>query len=281
MDITLAFVTYNRLAYTKLALASILADRDEQFSLIIWDNASTDGTADYLRCVNDPRIIDVVFSKHNVGQIEAVNAIWQRCHTDLVGKLDNDCIMTPGWTRRLAGAHHDIDNLGVIACWHYFPDDFDYEKAKHKIQTFGNHQIFRHPWTCGTGLLVKRCAYKRMGPIVGPGTTQYWLGMASKGYINGFYYPLIHQEHMDDPKSAHSMLKDEESYQAAKAVTFNINRHGQHTLADRWQWRQKVLDELLQSPWEAKYYTGWRAKLERLRVVPGGSIVAKTIRLRT
>lgn len=263
MTIDLVFITYNRLEYTKLALASVLAGSTDEFSLTIWDNNSTDGTAEYLKNeVSDPRISDVICSKENIGQIAAVNKIWSRSKADLLGKLDNDCLVMPGWSRTLAQAHQDIDRLGVVACWHYFPDDFDAERAKHKIQQFGQHQIFRHPWTCGTGLLIKRDTYKKLGPIRGAGTTQYWIGMAGAGYINGFYYPLVLQEHMDDPKSKYSNLKDEASYQEAKSVTVSINRHEQDTLADRWQWRQQVLNNLLDDPWEAKHYMGWRNRLK-------------------
>lgn len=70
MTIELAFITYNPLEYTKLALASVLADLTEEFSLTIWDNASTDSTVEYLKKeVNDPRIADIIFSKENVGQL--------------------------------------------------------------------------------------------------------------------------------------------------------------------------------------------------------------------
>lgn len=248
-------------------MASVLADSTEEFYLTIWDNASTDGTVEYLRNeINDSRIADIIFSKKNIGQIPAVNKIWSNSKADLLGKLDNDCLLTPGWTRILAQTHYDIDNLGVIACWHYFPEDFDYERARHKIQKFGKHRILRHPWTCGTGFLIKCDTFRKFGPILGKGTTRYWLNMAMAGYVNGFYYPLIHQEHMDDPKSKYTVLKDEESYQAAKKVTFNINSPGQETLADRWRWRQKVLDNLLDDPWDVKYYVGWRHKLRRLKI---------------
>jgi GT2 family glycosyltransferase len=266
MNIHLVFITYNRLPYTKLALTSVLADPTEEFSLTIWDNASTDGTVEYLRNeLSDHRIADIAFSKENVGQTAAVNQVWGRSKADLLGKLDNDCLVTAGWTRKLAQAHLDIPKLGVVACWHFSPEDFDYERAKHKILTFGKHQIFRHPWTCGTGLLVKRDTFERLGPITGNATTQYWLRMALKGYINGFYYPLIHVEHMDDPKSKYSQLKDEVSYQSAKQVTFGINSPGQETFAGRWRWRQQVLDNLLDGPWDAKYYVGWRSKLRNLK----------------
>lgn len=69
MRIVLVFITFNRLEYTKLALASVLADPTEEFSLTIWDNGSTDGTVEYLKNeVNDPRIADIILSRENVGQ---------------------------------------------------------------------------------------------------------------------------------------------------------------------------------------------------------------------
>jgi hypothetical protein len=215
----------------------------------------------------------VICSNENVGQTHAVNTIWKRSKADLLGKLDNDCLVTPGWSGILAKAHGDIPQLGVVACWHYFHDDFDEQRARHKIHTIGGHRIFRHPWTCGTGLLVKRSTYQQFGPIENKAMTQYWLNLGLAGFVNGFYYPLVLQEHMDDPKSVHSHLKDEASYQAAKAVTFNINRHGQKTLEDRWRWRQKVLDELLDGPSDARAYCGWRRKAYRVGRTVRGSLV--------
>jgi glycosyltransferase involved in cell wall biosynthesis len=264
--IDLVFITYNRIEYTKLALASVLAEPTEEFSLTIWDNSSTDGTVEYLKNqVNDPRIVDIIFSKENVGQTAAVNEIWGKSKADLLGKLDNDCLVTPGWTRTLAQAQRDIKNLGVIACWHFPPEDFDYERAKHKIQTFGKHQIFRHPWTCGTGLLIKRDTFEKFGPIQENATTQYWLRIALDGYINGFYYPFIYQEHMDDPRSSHCMLTDDESIRKFRDITFVLREFKINSMEDRWERRRIVLDNLNSGPWEAEYYVGWRAKLRRIK----------------
>ncbi len=265
MTIDLIFITYNRLDYTKLALASLLADPTEGFSLTIWDNGSTDGTRGYLSSVNDPRILRKVFAKENVRLHGAVNDLFSKSSADLVGIIPNDFLVTPGWTRALARAHADVPRLGMVGCWHFSPEDFDYKRAKHKIQKFGRHQVFRHPWTGGGAGLVKLKAVKECGLLESSATTSYWIRMALKGYINGFYFPLIYVEHMDDPKSKHSHLKDEESYQAAKKVTFNINSPGQETLADRWRWRQKVLDNLLDDPWDVKYYVGWRRKIRVLK----------------
>lgn len=266
MAIELVFITYQRLAYTKLALASVLADPTEEFSLTIWDNASTDGTVEYLKNeVSDPRIADIVLSKENVGQTTAVNEVWGRSKADLLGKLDNDCLVTPGWTRTLAQAHRDIERLGVVACWHFFPDDFDYERAKHKIQTFGSHQIFRHPWTCGTGLLFKRTDFEQFGPIRERATTQYWLHMAAAGRINGFYYPLIYQEHMDDQKSSHCLIRDAESFRQYKNITFGLGANRYRDIQGRLETRAQMLRNLLDDPYDPHRYLGWRRTYRRIR----------------
>jgi glycosyltransferase involved in cell wall biosynthesis len=264
MKIDLVLITYNRMEYTRLALASVLADPTEEFSLTIWDNASTDGTVEYLKKeVNDPRISDVVFSKENVGQTAAVNEIWGKSKAELLGKLDNDCLVTPGWTRTLAQAHRDIEKLGVIACWHFFPDDFDYERARHKIQQFNGHQIFRHPWTCGTGLLIKRDTFRKLGPIQNKATTQYWLQMAQAGFINGFYFPLVYQEHMDDPRSRHNNLRTM-SFEKAYEYSYGWKTGAITDIENYKVLHADILENLLSGPYDPKYYCGFRSKIKKV-----------------
>lgn len=265
-QIHLLMITYNRFEYTKRSIPILLEDTTEEFDLTIWDNGSTDGTQDYLRTVKDRRIVDIVFSNENRGQTYPTNKIWSETSAELVGKVDNDCLVTPGWTRTLSRAHADLPELGVVGCWHFPPEDFDYNRARHKIQTFGRHQIFRHPWVDGSALLVKRKVYMDYAPCIEDDyLSGFWIKLALAGYVNGFYYPLIYQEHMDDPKSKHCMFKDQNSYNEAKKVTYCPRRHHLDTLDDFMRWRQKVLDNLLDDPWEAKYYVGWHGRIYRLK----------------
>jgi glycosyltransferase involved in cell wall biosynthesis len=269
MTIDLIFLTHNRLDYTRLSLASILADPSEEFSLTIWDNASTDGTVEYLKNeVADPRIKQIVFSKNNVGQIPALNEVWNKSKADLLGKLDNDCIVTPGWTRTLSLAHQDIPELGVVACWHFFPEDFNQQRAQHKIQQFGRHKIFRHPWTCGTGLLFKQELFQRFGPLRGNGTTQFWMDMAKAGHINGFYYPLVYQEHMDDPRSKHNRshsMPFEEAYKH----THGWKIGALHDPESYRELHEKILNNLLTGPYDPKHYSRpkWKRAVDRLKKI--------------
>jgi len=268
MNVCIVLVTYNRLEYTRKCISRLLEDYTQEFDLYLWDNASRDETPGYLNSIKDPRIVEIILSKENVGQTGAMNYVWSKTKAELVGKVDNDCLVTPGWTRILAKAHEDIEKLGAVACWHFFPEDFDYELAKHKIQTFNGHQIFRHPYVGGTGLLLKRRTFLEMGSWdKGPnvGTTYYFLKMALAGYINGWYYPLVYQEHMDDPVSDQSMLKDDKAINSLYDITYTLRNRKIKTMEKRMAWRRHVIRELLCGPWEPRYYVGWRSKLCRIK----------------
>ncbi len=271
MNVTIVLITHNRLEYTKKTLARLLEDPTEEFDLYLWDNASSDETADYLKDgVKDPRIVDVVLSKENVGQAGAMNYAWSKTKAELVGKVDNDCLQTPGWTRIFAQAHKDIPQLGAVASWHFFQEDFDYEVAKHKIQTFNGHQIFRNPWVGGSGFLMKRKTFLEQGPWekgVNVGTTAFYIKMALSGYINGWYYPLVYQEHMDDPLSKHSMQKDDEAIKSLYNLTYTLRNKKLRTLEGSIARRNIDRYTILRCPWDVKYCVGWRSKLRTAKAM--------------
>ncbi len=279
MSIDLVFITYNRLEYTKLALASVLSDPTEEFSLTIWDNGSTDKTPEYLKSLKDPRIKEVVLRKENFGQAGAMNYVWSKTKAELIGKLDNDCLVTPGWTRVFARVHKDVENLGAIACWHYPLDEFDEKAARRagKIQSFGNHQILRHPSVCGSGFIMKRRTFEKYGQWkAGPdvGTTYYFKRMSLGGFINGWHFPLVLQEHMDDPRSKHCLVTDDESLRGLYDVTYTLRELKIRDMKSRWARRLIVLKDLNSEPWDVKYYVGWRGKIRSLR-----ERVRKTLRI--
>lgn len=263
MTIDLIFLTYNRIDYTKLALASLLADPTEEFSLTIWDNASTDGTQDFLSSVNDPRIVEKVFSEENIGLRGPINCLFSQSSADLVGIVPNDILVTPGWTRSLALAHADVPEFGIIGCWHLGEEFFDESRARHKIQKFGDHQVLRHPWTGGAAGLVKLKAVRECGLIESNGTPSYWRRMALKGYVNGYYYPLIYVEHMDYPWSKHFAFAN--NLERWTQISICAGGHGWGSFEEPKAWHKVVVGNILDDPWDVKYYVGWRRKVRGIR----------------
>jgi glycosyltransferase involved in cell wall biosynthesis len=56
IPLTVALITYNRLAYLRQAVDSVLRQSYRNFEFLILDNHSTDGTAEYLLNLDDPRL---------------------------------------------------------------------------------------------------------------------------------------------------------------------------------------------------------------------------------
>ena len=55
--VTAVVVTYNRLALLQQCLATLCAQTVRGFTVLVVDNASTDGTADYLKTLDMPGLV--------------------------------------------------------------------------------------------------------------------------------------------------------------------------------------------------------------------------------
>jgi glycosyltransferase involved in cell wall biosynthesis len=244
--VCLLYLTFNRLRYAKLSLPRLLEDATEDFELVIWDNGSSDGTADFLRGVRDRRIREVVLRPGNEGQAAAIQFAWSQTEAELCGKVDDDCLVTPGWTRVLSAAHLQIPELGGVGCWHFMADDFDPELARRKLRALGGHTILVHPHIGGTGFLTKRADYRRFGPI-DPRylLSDYWIRLAAQGRVNGWYFPLVLQEHMDDPRSAHCALP--ETFESP-GRSWMIREKGFRSRAEYERWIRADAHAILSAP---------------------------------
>jgi len=262
MKVDLLYLACNRLHYARHSLPRLLADPQEDFTLTIWDNASKDGSQDFFASVNDPRIVQKVFSPENVPVHNVLNKFVGESKADLIGFVAEDLLVTPGWVRTLTRAHQDVPEFGRVACWHLKPEAFDYERARHKLQQFGGHTILRHPWTNGCGL-TKRTVFLRTGPFVpGEGESRYWIRTALQGFVLGFYYPLICVEHMDDPWTEHFAFKGQfDKWLSQSGTARNL---GLRDLEDAEAWHREIVRNLLCDPWRAQAYVGWRRQVRRV-----------------
>ena len=111
---SIVMVTHDNVLVTRMAVESVLANTADPIELLVVDNASSDGTADYLELLASRNpVVRVVFNDVNVGFAAANNqALAVATGTDLV-LLNNDTIVPPGWLPRLL-AHLEEDDVGAV-----------------------------------------------------------------------------------------------------------------------------------------------------------------------
>ena len=114
-------ITYNRIEYTKHCLEALLDVDYPDLEIVIWDNASTDGTQDYLQ--QQTRGIENLklhFSNTNDGVVRPMNEVWSsNPGAEILAKMDNDTRVPTDWLKRLVPFHLASEKLGVLSGFHF------------------------------------------------------------------------------------------------------------------------------------------------------------------
>ncbi|CUS97754.1 Glycosyltransferase, GT2 family [Candidatus Chrysopegis kryptomonas] len=102
---------FNQLEYTKLAIESIRKYTYIPYELIVVDNASTDGTYQYLSTLQDAKLIR---NPENYGFPKAVNQGIAHAEGDYIVILNNDVIVTDKWLERLIEHLKKDNSIGIV-----------------------------------------------------------------------------------------------------------------------------------------------------------------------
>lgn len=117
-------VTYDRLAQLKVTLARLLqSPKDQLHGIVVVDNCSRDGTAEWLASQNDPRLIH---HRHDInrggagGFATGMRLATERFDPDWLVVMDDDARPAPG---ALTAFHaQDLSGCDGAAAAVYFPD---------------------------------------------------------------------------------------------------------------------------------------------------------------
>jgi len=109
--VSIVIPVYNHLELTTNCWTSIRKNTDIPYELLIIDNGSEEPVAydaqqNNFRCIRNDR---------NLGFAEAVNQGIRNTYGDYVVILNNDCIVTPGWLKRLIRHLEQNERVGVVA----------------------------------------------------------------------------------------------------------------------------------------------------------------------
>ncbi len=115
-QVTAVVVAFNRLAKLKNVIASIEGQTRPPDRLIVVDNASTDGTGEYLASLKTPLELEVLSLAENSGGAGGFAAGMARAYelgADFVWVMDDDCYPTADALRLLLEGQRDaVEKLG-------------------------------------------------------------------------------------------------------------------------------------------------------------------------
>ncbi|MBL9076296.1 MAG: glycosyltransferase [Planctomycetes bacterium] len=159
-------------------LQSLLAQTQADFSLVLVDDGSTDGSADLARAVAGDRI-----TVHRNERALGIGANWNRCvelaATPFVCLAHQDDVYAPDYLRRMLAALHERPDAGLAHCrataidaagapfespaerfkdhfWHHRPG---VDRAAHY------ERLWRGNFVCCPSVLYRTEALRRVGPF--------------------------------------------------------------------------------------------------------------------
>lgn len=120
--LTVVLPTFNRAGSLRQAIAALQRQSLDcsRYEVVVVDNNCTDGTAELLAAITDPRIRSVRESRQGLSY--ARNAGIAAARGDIVAFTDDDVEVAPDWAETIVGsldAHPDVDGVGgrVLPAW--------------------------------------------------------------------------------------------------------------------------------------------------------------------
>ena len=114
--VNISVVTYNRRELTQLAIKSLSEKTQYPYCITVVDNASTDGTIEYLKDLyHNGTIKNLMLLDKNIGIAGASNLAWQMEDTEFYMKYDNDMkVLKEGWLSDMVDAMSKVNTLGML-----------------------------------------------------------------------------------------------------------------------------------------------------------------------
>lgn len=266
-SVDILMITYNRPEYVRVSLPRLLDSCDESMRVWLWHNGDHQETLDVVRSLARHRsVYNFYHSPENKKLREPTNWLWAHAEGEFLGKVDDDCLVPDGCTEKLRRAHHSVPEFGVIGCWCFMEEDFDPEIANKKIKEFpGGHRLLQNFWVGGSGYLMKRKCVERHG-LLKPNQsfTDYCIELARQGWVNGWPYPLILMENMDDPRSPRTRLKTDWDLQHRPPLSVALCEGAKTTIASWEAGRRRVARRVQQASINPRDYSKWRVWVRKV-----------------
>jgi glycosyltransferase involved in cell wall biosynthesis len=173
--ISVIIPAYNHAAYVHQAVDSVLTQSFGDLELIVHDDGSTDGTAEVLRTICDPRLSLKAYPS-NQGAGIIVNAALDRAQGEYVALLNSDDYFLPGKLEHQVRFLDENPGVAAVFGWPHFVDEQSRPLADERNpfrSLFEKKNQSREAWLhrffvignalCHPTVMVRRSVYREFG----------------------------------------------------------------------------------------------------------------------
>jgi glycosyltransferase involved in cell wall biosynthesis len=198
--LTITLPVYNGMPFLKDAVESVLRQTFTDFRFLIIDDGSTDGSTEYLRSLNDPRL-RVIF-RENRGLGATLNQLFAESETEYVARMDADDVCAPDRIKTVMAFLEDNSDVVMVGCDQAFlvgskttnasPRPTDHESIRRLL-------LIKRPGVLHPTIVVRRDAWQRVGGYRIPGAGEdldFCLRLCDAGRVANIpamlYYYRLH-----------------------------------------------------------------------------------------
>lgn len=177
MNTTVIILSWNGKAYLSDCLKSVAAQTRPADQIIVVDNDSSDGSADFV-AQNFPQV-ELIRNTRNVGFAAGNNIGLRAARGDVLVLLNQDTEVRSDWLEKLVAAMEADATIGIAGCKILYPDGtlqhggavikwprgYSHHLSWHEADTGQCDAAFDADFVTGAALAISRAALERIGPL--------------------------------------------------------------------------------------------------------------------
>lgn len=203
--ITVAIASYNHAPFVRNAIQSALSQEGCNVEVIVVDDGSTDGTADEIRKIQDPRLRLICFQQ-NQGACIALNRAIQEGSGEFVAVLNSDDAFMAKKLQKQVSFLQSHPSVGAVFGLPCFIDETGKPLNLASLsQVFEQPNRSRYEWLryffyhgnafCHPTVLIRRACYQKYGyydpRLVQAPDFDFWFRLLLKEDIHVLHEPLL------------------------------------------------------------------------------------------
>ncbi len=214
--VSILIPTYNRANYIELAIHSAMAQSRSPLEILIVDDGSTDGTAEKVRAINDPRLRYII--KEHSGAPSTRNRAVREARGEFILWLDSDDVLLEDALKlhlENLKSYPDIDvSYGNLII---FEDDFEKQRPFNYPDWYGKNELliatmFQKNPVPNPSTLIRKTCFERIGyyneEFRRVHDYEWWARLAPVASFKHCGHPLLLWRWHEDNMSTGTVKKD-------------------------------------------------------------------------